>query len=123
VVRGGELALYARDPLIPLVQHHLVTFLDQAAQADPVGFRPPAWVERSLRVYLRWGILAHGFARAGHPPKGVVWSAATSGSNSRQLPHRSIPWLPGRQVGWMPMRVKATGAGQPGRGYLLYSAR
>ena len=29
-----------------------------------MGFGPPAWVERSLRAYLRCGILAHGFARA-----------------------------------------------------------
>jgi len=29
-----------------------------------MGSGPPAWVERSLRAYLRCGILAHGFARA-----------------------------------------------------------
>ena len=51
-------------PLYPVVQHHLETFLAQATQADPMGFGPPAWVERSLRSYLRCGILAHGFARA-----------------------------------------------------------
>ena len=47
-----------------MVQHHLETFLAQATQADPIGFGRPAWVERSLRAYLRCGILAHGFARA-----------------------------------------------------------
>ena len=51
-------------PLYPLVQHHLETFLAQAAEADPKGDGVPAWVERDFRAYLRCGILAHGFARA-----------------------------------------------------------
>ena len=51
-------------PLYPLVQHHLETFLAQAAEADPMGDGVPSWVERDFRAYLRCGILAHGFARA-----------------------------------------------------------
>ena len=51
-------------PLYPVVQHHLETFLAQATQTDPMGFGPPAWVERNLQAYLKCGILAHGFARA-----------------------------------------------------------
>ena len=47
-----------------MVQHHLETFLAQAAEADPKGDGVPAWVERDFRAYLRCGILAHGFARA-----------------------------------------------------------
>ena len=67
-------------PLYPVVQHHLETFLPRATEADPMGFGPPAWVERSLRSYLRCGILAHGFARAGAPAEGGscgLWSRAT----------------------------------------------
>ncbi len=51
-------------PLYPLVQHHLETFLAQAAEVDPMGVGVPSWVERDFRAYLRCGILAHGFARA-----------------------------------------------------------
>ncbi len=50
-------------PLYPVVQHHLETFLAQAAEADPMGYGVPSWVEKDLRAYLRCGILAHGFAR------------------------------------------------------------
>ena len=51
-------------PLYPVVQHHLETFVAQAAESDPLGYGIPAWVERNFRAYLRCGILAHGFARA-----------------------------------------------------------
>ncbi len=53
-----------QTPLYPLVQHHLETFLTEAAEADPMGGSVPSWVERDFRAYLRCGILAHGFARA-----------------------------------------------------------
>jgi hypothetical protein len=52
-----------QTPLYPLVQHHLETFLAQAADADPMA-GVPSWVERDFRAYLRCGILAHGLARA-----------------------------------------------------------
>ena len=32
-------------PLYPVVQHHLETFLAQAADADPMGYGLPTWVE------------------------------------------------------------------------------
>jgi len=51
-------------PLYPVVQHHLETFLAQAADSDPMGYGVPTWVEKDFRAYLRCGILAHGFARA-----------------------------------------------------------
>ena len=51
-------------PLYPVVQHHLETFVAQAAESDPLGYGVPAWVEQDFRAYLRCGILAHGFARA-----------------------------------------------------------
>ena len=51
-------------PLYPVVQHHLETFLSQAAEADPMGNGVPSWVEKEFRAYLTCGILAHGFARA-----------------------------------------------------------
>jgi len=51
-------------PLYPVVQHHLETFLAEAEESDPSGFAIPAWVERDFRGYLRFGIPAHGFARA-----------------------------------------------------------
>jgi hypothetical protein len=51
-------------PLYPVVQHHLETFLVQAAEADPVGYGVPSGVEKDFRAYLKCGILAHGFARA-----------------------------------------------------------
>jgi len=51
-------------PLYPVVQHHLETFLAQAAEVDPLGNGVPWWVEKDFRAYLRCGILAHGFARA-----------------------------------------------------------
>ncbi|MCG6955013.1 MAG: transposase zinc-binding domain-containing protein, partial [Gemmatimonadetes bacterium] len=51
-------------PLYPVVQHHLETFVAQAAESDPLGYGVPAWVEKDFRAYLRCGILAHGFARA-----------------------------------------------------------
>ena len=50
-------------PLYPVVQHHLETFLADAATADPFGDGVPRWVEADFRAYLRCGILAHGFAR------------------------------------------------------------
>ena len=50
-------------PLYPIVQHHLETFLAEAAEADPDGEGVPGWVEDDFRAYLRCGILAHGFAR------------------------------------------------------------
>ena len=50
--------------LYPVVQQHLKTFLAQAAEADPMGYGLPTWVENDFRAYLRCGILAHGFARA-----------------------------------------------------------
>ncbi len=46
-----------------MVQHHLETFLTQAAEADPMGNGVPFWVEKDLRAYLQCGILAHGFTR------------------------------------------------------------
>jgi len=51
-------------PLYQVVQHHLETFLAQAADSDPTGGGLPTWVEKDFRAYLRCGILAHGFARA-----------------------------------------------------------
>jgi hypothetical protein len=47
-----------------VVQHHLETFLAQAAHADPMGYGLPTWVEKDFRAYLRCGVLAHGVARA-----------------------------------------------------------
>jgi hypothetical protein len=47
-----------------VVQHHLETFLAQTAEADPLGYGVPSWVEKDFRTYLQCGILAHGFARA-----------------------------------------------------------
>jgi hypothetical protein len=44
------------------VQHHLETFLADAAEADPHGEGVPRWVEDDFGAYLRCGILAHGFA-------------------------------------------------------------
>jgi hypothetical protein len=62
-------------------------FLDQATQADPMGFGPPAWVERSLGAYLSCGILAHGFARAsgsgGSPKTTTISLARCNGSYGR----------------------------------------
>ena len=65
--RAGA-AVYRRreptaTPLYPLVQHHLETFLAEAAEADPAGEGVPGWVEDDFRAYLRCGILAYGFAR------------------------------------------------------------
>jgi hypothetical protein len=57
-------------PFYPVVQHHLETFFAQATQGDAMVFGPPVWVERSPRAYLRCGILAHAFARAGAPAEG-----------------------------------------------------
>ena len=64
----GLAAVYRRrnptaTSLYPIVQHHLETFLADAAEADPRGEGMPGWVERDFRAYLRCGILAHGFAR------------------------------------------------------------
>jgi len=43
-------------PLYPCVQHHLETFLAQAAEADPCGEGVAGWVEEDFRAYLRCGI-------------------------------------------------------------------
>jgi hypothetical protein len=64
----GLSAVYGRrDPTVtpryPLVQHHLETFLADAATADPDGEAVAQWVEDDFRAHLRCGILAHGFAR------------------------------------------------------------
>ncbi|MBA4157970.1 MAG: transposase zinc-binding domain-containing protein [Gemmatimonadetes bacterium] len=45
------------------MQHHLESFLADAAAADPDGEGVPNWVADDFRAYLRCGILAHGFAR------------------------------------------------------------
>ena len=50
--------------LYQAVQHHLETYVAQAAESDPMGYGLPEWVERDFRGYLECGILAHGFARA-----------------------------------------------------------
>lgn len=65
---AGLAAVYRRrdptaTPLYPIVQHHLESFLADAAEADPHGEGVPRWVENDFRAYLRCGILAHGFAR------------------------------------------------------------
>jgi len=54
----------AASALYAVVQHHIETFLAHAAEADPVGYGVPTWVEKDFRAYLRCGILAYGFARA-----------------------------------------------------------
>lgn len=64
----GHSAVYRRrqpetTPLYPVVQHHLETFLADAAAADAFADGVPRWVEADFRAYLRCGILAHGFAR------------------------------------------------------------
>jgi hypothetical protein len=64
----GLAAVYRRHdptttPLYPLVQHHLETFLAEAAAADLDCNGIPQWVEDDFRACLRCGILAHGFAR------------------------------------------------------------
>ena len=38
----------ASTPLYPVVQHHLETFLAQAADADPEGYGLPTWVEKDF---------------------------------------------------------------------------
>ncbi len=67
--RAGAQPVYrprhpAASPLYAVVQHHLETFLAHAAEADPMGYGVPIWVEKDFRAYLRCGILAYGFARA-----------------------------------------------------------
>jgi hypothetical protein len=37
--------------LYPIVQHHLETFLADAAEADPHGEGVPRWVEDDFRAY------------------------------------------------------------------------
>ncbi len=37
-------------PLYPVVQHHLETFLAQAAEVDPLGNGVPWWVEKDFRL-------------------------------------------------------------------------
>jgi len=64
----GTAAVYRRrdstaTPLYTLVQHHLETFLADAATADLHGEGGPRWIEADFRAYLRCGSLAHGFAR------------------------------------------------------------
>jgi hypothetical protein len=85
-------------PLYPVIQHHLETFLDQATQSDPRGLGPPAWVERSLRAYLRCDILAHGFARAGAPAeggsRGLRPRAARSPDSATRHTQASLPRRP-----------------------------
>jgi hypothetical protein len=44
-----------QTPLYPVVQHHLETFLAQAAEADTPGEGVPTWVERDFRGYLECG--------------------------------------------------------------------
>jgi hypothetical protein len=40
-------------PLYPVVQHHLETFVAQAAESDPLGYGVPTWVELDFRAFLR----------------------------------------------------------------------
>ena len=88
-------------PLYPVVQHHLETFLAQAAERDPTGYGVPSWVEKDLRAYLRCGILAHGFARVrcddcGHE-RLLPWQPATSpigvAAGGGRLPPRFLVFL------------------------------
>ena len=39
-------------PLYPVVQHHLETFLAQAAEADPLGYGVPSWVELVMVILI-----------------------------------------------------------------------
>lgn len=99
-------------PLYPVVQHHLETFLSLAEAEDPTGWSLPSWVEHAFRSYLRWGVLAHGFARVRCTDCGrerlVVFSCKGRGvcpsCNTRRmadvaahLTDRVLPWLPVRQ--------------------------
>jgi hypothetical protein len=51
-----------RGVLYCVVEEHLETFLDAAAQ-HAGGSRLPKFVEQKLRDFLTCGVLAHGFAR------------------------------------------------------------
>jgi len=53
-----------RTALYRLVQQHLETWLARRREGDPEGTPIPRHVERELRAYLEFGILACGFARA-----------------------------------------------------------
>ncbi len=43
----------AASALYAVIQHHIETFLAHAAEADPVGYGVPTWVEKDFRAYLR----------------------------------------------------------------------
>ena len=113
-----------QTPLYPVVQHHLETFLAQAAEADTLGEGVPSWVERDFRGYLECGILAYGFARArceecGHErliPFSCKGRGVCPSCNARRmcevaahLTDHVLPPLPARQwVLSVPKRLRPT---------------
>ncbi len=66
-------------PLYPLVQHHLETFLAQAAELDPMGDGVPSWVERDFRDHASRGALCVvAFWHTDSHERGVPVVATTS---------------------------------------------
>jgi len=64
---AGQSTAYARrraeaSVLYRVLQQHLATFLNGAAQAQD-GASLPQFVEKELQAFLKCGVLAHGFAR------------------------------------------------------------
>ena len=120
-----------QTPLYPVVQHHLETFLAQAAEADTLGEGVPSWVERDFRGYLECGILAYGFARArceecGHErliPFSCKGRGVCPSCNARRmcevaahLTDHVLPRLPARQwVLSVPTRVRPLPAARHAR--------
>ncbi len=81
--QGCRPAAYARcrleqTVLYRLVQQHLETYLALACEGNWDGHAVPGYVERELRRYLEFGILAYGFARARCPECGHDFLVAFS---------------------------------------------
>ena len=91
-----------QTPLYPLVQHHLVTFLTKAAEADPMGGGVPSWVERDFRDHASRGA-----------PCVAAFSLTDSHEHGVPVVAKTFWWRSPAEVGEHVRRVMPAGWSRP----------
>ena len=74
-------------PLYPMVQHHLETFLAQAAETDPMGYGVASWVEKDLRAYRICSDCERVGAEGADP---LLWPQRLYRIDPRRAPRRDV---------------------------------